>query len=114
MPQTQSTLTRQLVSSIVCAQSLLPSVSTPEIVAQKVKAHRQLYVERMAWIIEGEYDSLPAWLDGWCHSCDTNECARGTAQDLAAKMFDAGWKIEGGLKGCLLLCPSCTCGKEVA
>ena len=111
MSSTQSTLSRQLVSSIVSAQSLLPSLRIPEAVAKKIKAHREMYVARMAQIIADEYESLPIWIDGFCHECDMNECARGTAQELAAKMFDLGWTIEGGPKGSLLLCPSCTCGE---
>lgn len=112
--QSQSTTARQLRASILSVKCLLPtSVFISEIVAKKIKAHRDLHVSRMAWIIEGEYESLPAWVDAFCHSCDINECARSTPLELAEIIFDQGWTIENGLKGSLLLCPSCTCGEEV-
>lgn len=112
MPRTQSTLTRQLAASIVCAVSLQATATTEE-VSKRIAAYRQKNVARMAWIIAGEYETLPAWIDAFCHECDTNECAPATPETLAAKIYDQGWTIEGGIKGCLLLCPSCTCGEEV-
>lgn len=109
MPVQESTATRQLRASIVCAITTQSNTQAID----GAKAYRQVRVDRMAQLIADEYESLPAWVDGFCHNCDINECAQGSPEQLAARLFDLGWSVEGGLKGSLLLCPSCTCGEVV-
>lgn len=116
----QSITARQLVSSIVSVQALQPQTSTDQEVASRVAAYRARYVARMAelihnWTVE-ERKAAPsrdaiAWRDAWCHDCDINDAFSGTALQHASRIYDLGWKVEGGVKGNLLLCAKCQGGE---
>jgi hypothetical protein len=114
MPNTQSNTARQLAASFICATVLQKQLNSTKEVTQRVAAHRQQYVDRMASLIHDWIEHQPpppteakAWRDAWCHDCDINDAFLGTLAQHAARVFDAGWKIEGGLNGNLLVCPTC-------
>lgn len=64
-------------------------------------------IHALANSIAAEYDE-PAdtvmWHDAFCHECGDNDCALGTALELARKIHASGWvTITGNLN-----CPRCT------
>jgi hypothetical protein len=46
------------------------------------------------------------WRDIFCHECEANECLRGTAEQLAAKIHALGWIVEN-LRQFDVLCAAC-------
>lgn len=66
----------------------------------------------LANLINAEYHEAAdaiMWRDAFCHECGDNECALGTALQLARKIHASGWvTITGNLNIVNLNCPRCT------
>jgi hypothetical protein len=84
----QSTTTSQLQSTLDYLNKFTPA---------QLVAYREEQIAELTTVIAGDSEHLAnsiTWRDAFCYECQGNECALGTARQLATKVFDLGWAVE--------------------
>ncbi len=99
-------------------QPALKTTPGPEVDFTNCLPAERSEIVALAKAIADEYHE-PAetimWRDAFCHECGVNECALGTALQLARQIHANGWAtVTGNLNIVNLNCPRCTEYEEPA
>lgn len=94
--------------SITCPTChALAGTLCPGAVVHRARVANAPDIETMMKQIAGDSFASPdaiIWRDAFCYECETSECMRGTALQLAQHCFDLGWSPT---ISCDLNCPAC-------
>ena len=107
----ESTTTAQRPASVRVLTAA--EFDSPQAIAARLASIRERQISELTTVIACNSEHMVnsiTWRDAFCYECEGNECALGTARQLAAKVFDLGWAVES-LTGYRLNCLKC---QEVA
>jgi hypothetical protein len=105
--QSESTTTAKHSASVRILTAA--EFDSPQAIAACLASIREQQISELTTVIAGDSEHMAnaiTWRAAFCHECEGNECALGTARQLAAKVFDLGWAVES-LTGYRLNCLKC-------